>query len=73
MILPKIYDKIQNDLSCSEINAVSSGCTLVNVIIQKSEVLCANVGDSRAIMARQRIYFVWYEVDKKNWELIYLS
>lgn len=62
MILPKIYDKIQNDLSCSEINAVTSGCTLVNVIIQKSEVLCANVGDSRAIMARQRIFifiFSW--------------
>lgn len=30
------------------------------------------MGDSRAILARQRILF-FIEVDKKNWELIYLS
>jgi len=58
LFLPKIYDKIQTALTCSEINAVNSGSTLVNVIIQRNEILCANVGDSRAILARQRMNFV---------------
>jgi len=31
-----------------------SGSTLVNVMIQNNEeIICANVGDSRAILARQ--------------------
>ena len=33
---------------------------------------CANVGDSRAILARQSNLF-FYAVDKKNWEIIHLS
>ncbi|MFA9202279.1 MAG: hypothetical protein ACEQSC_01920, partial [Candidatus Nanopelagicaceae bacterium] len=34
-------------------NASCSGSTLVNVLIDGDEVVCANVGDSRAILARQ--------------------
>jgi len=70
--LPKIYDQIQDELTCSTINASASGSTLVNVIIHNSTVLCANVGDSRAILARQSKNYLIL-VDKKNWEVVYLS
>ena len=46
---------------------------MVNVIIQKEEIICANVGDSRAILARQSNFYFKNIVDKKNWEMIYLS
>ena len=51
--IPKVYQKIQNSLVHSDINASCSGSTLVNVMVEGDEVICANVGDSRAILARQ--------------------
>lgn len=42
-----------------DINASCSGSTLVSVIIENNVVTCANVGDSRAILARQ--------IEKKSW------
>ena len=37
----------------------------MTVVIEGGLITCANVGDSRAILARQ--------VDRKSWELIHLS
>jgi serine/threonine protein phosphatase PrpC len=42
------------------------------MIQNNEEIICANVGDSRAILARQSI-ICNYLVDRKNWEMIYLS
>jgi serine/threonine protein phosphatase PrpC len=53
--IPKVFEKIQKNLTDSDINASCSGSTLVNVLIDGDEVVCANVGDSRAILARQSI------------------
>jgi serine/threonine protein phosphatase PrpC len=54
--IPKVFEKIQKNLTESDINASCSGSTLVNVLIDGDEVICANVGDSRAILARQSIH-----------------
>ena len=54
--IPKVYNKIQKGIADSDINASCSGSTLVNVMIQNDEIICANVGDSRAILARQSKY-----------------
>jgi serine/threonine protein phosphatase PrpC len=51
-----VFDKMQKNLTNSDINVSCSGSTLVNVIIDGDEVICANVGDSRAILARQSNY-----------------
>lgn len=37
----------------------------MSVVLEPDHITCANVGDSRAILARQ--------IDKKSWEMIYLS
>ena len=37
-------------------NASCSGSTLVSVVIEDHHITCANVGDSRAILARQGTY-----------------
>lgn len=44
---------MQKNLTDSGVNVSCSGSTLVNVVIDGDEVICANVGDSRAILARQ--------------------
>lgn len=51
--IPKVFEKLQRGLTESDINASCSGSTLVGVLIENDEVICANVGDSRAILARQ--------------------
>ena len=37
-----------------------SGSTSVNVLIHDQQLLCANIGDSRAIIARQNSNQQWY-------------
>lgn len=37
----------------------------MSVVLEPRYITCANTGDSRAILARQ--------MDKKSWEMIYLS
>lgn len=51
--LPKVFEKLQKGLTDSDINVSCSGSTFVGVWITNDEVICANVGDSRAILARQ--------------------
>jgi len=46
---------------------------MITVLIENDRKLtCANVGDSRAILARQS-NIKFYIVDKRNWEIIHLS
>jgi serine/threonine protein phosphatase PrpC len=45
-------------LNNSEINSSCSGSTLVSVVIEDNNIVCANVGDSRAILARQGIFYI---------------
>lgn len=72
-VMPSIYNGIQKILSeTTEINAQCSGSTLVTVSLEDEYITCANVGDSRAILARQG-KFIIIIVDKKSWEVIYLS
>ena len=63
--LPSVFDNLQKNITDSDFNVSCSGSTLVSVILESNHITCANVGDSRAILARQ--------VDKKSWEMIYLS
>jgi serine/threonine protein phosphatase PrpC len=51
--LPIIYDELQKSLVNTEINSSCSGSTLVSVVLEDSNITCGNVGDSRAILARQ--------------------
>lgn len=51
--IPKVFDKMQKGLTESDINVTCSGSTFVGVFIDSEEIVCANVGDSRAILARQ--------------------
>jgi|JI9StandDraft_1071089.scaffolds.fasta_scaffold251497_2 serine/threonine protein phosphatase PrpC len=55
----QIYDSIQKELfTTKDINAHTSGSTLITVMLeQKGLLTCANVGDSRAILARQSTHF----------------
>jgi serine/threonine protein phosphatase PrpC len=55
--LPSIYDELQKSLINSEINSSCSGSTLVSVVLEDSNITCGNVGDSRAILARQGTCF----------------
>ena len=55
--IPKVFHSMQKKMSQSEINVTCSGSTFVGVFIDNDEILCSNVGDSRAILARQ----------SKNW------
>ena len=49
------FDSIQNELfEIEEFNAHTSGTTMVSFILENNmNLTCANVGDSRAILARQ--------------------
>ena len=51
--IPKVFDKLQKGLTDSDINVACSGSTFVAVCVTSEEIICANVGDSRAILARQ--------------------
>ncbi len=52
--IPSTFNKLQQEITDSQINVACSGSTFVNVMIKNSEeIICANVGDSRAILARQ--------------------
>lgn len=55
--LDKIYTEMQSILGKNvDFNADFSGSTLVTIVIDgERNVTCANVGDSRAIVARQCI------------------
>jgi serine/threonine protein phosphatase PrpC len=44
-------------IESTDINASCSGSTLVSVVLEDNYITCANVGDSRAILARQGTYF----------------
>ena len=46
---------MQKNISESDINVTCSGSTFVGVFIDNDEIVCSNVGDSRAILARQSI------------------
>lgn len=48
------YLKIQNQLQNekNKIDSTLSGTTCISIIISQNKVICANVGDSRAILAR---------------------
>ena len=54
--------KAYSDLQCTfdkniEFNAEYSGSTLVTIVVEAmKKITCANVGDSRAIVARQSIF-----------------
>ena len=52
-----MYDNIQQELfAVKEFNANTSGSTLITMLLEENGLLtCANVGDSRAILARQSI------------------
>jgi serine/threonine protein phosphatase PrpC len=67
-----VFSKLQEGLTNSDINVTCSGSTFVGVFLDSDEIVCANVGDSRAILARQSNTLP-YAVDRKSWELIYLS
>ena len=55
--IPKVFSKLQTGLTESDINVTCSGSTFVGVFFDNNEIVCANVGDSRAILARQsKIY-----------------
>jgi len=58
------YLKLQQLINESQINATCSGTTLVSVLIKSNELICANAGDSRAIMVRR---------SEQKWEIIELS
>jgi serine/threonine protein phosphatase PrpC len=45
------YLKLQQLINDSQINASCSGTTLVSVLVKFNELICANIGDSRAILA----------------------
>jgi serine/threonine protein phosphatase PrpC len=49
---------MQKGLTESEINATCSGSTFVSVFFDNDEIVCANVGDSRAILARQSTSYI---------------
>ena len=51
--MPQIYDELQKIITEGEVNASCSGSTLVSVVLEDTHITCANVGDSRAILARQ--------------------
>lgn len=51
--IPKVFERMQKGLTESDINATCSGSTFVSVFFDNDEIVCANVGDSRAILARQ--------------------
>ena len=57
--LPSVFDELQKNITELDVNVSCSGSTLVSVILEENHITCANVGDSRAILARQ--------VDKKSW------
>lgn len=52
-IFKQTFDKITNDLFHSGIDITFSGSTNVSVLVIENMVWCANIGDSRAIIAQQ--------------------
>lgn len=60
------YLKLQQLISDSSINSSCSGTTLVSILLRNNELICANAGDSRAILGRRN-------TEGKKWELIELS
>jgi serine/threonine protein phosphatase PrpC len=57
----------------SDFNSDFSGSTLVTLMVEDHRIVtCANVGDSRAIVARKCKTF-FSIVNKYNWEIVRLS
>lgn len=53
--LGKIYNKLQEQLYKTNVFDVTvSGTTLLTILVSYPKLICANVGDSRAILARKR-------------------
>ena len=48
-----IFDQLNKDLLASEIDTELSGSTCIVVLITPTHIYTANVGDSRAILARK--------------------
>lgn len=53
----RIFNKIQDELFKTNLFDVSlSGSTLLSIMISYPKLICANVGDSRAVLVRKRRY-----------------
>ena len=61
MYVINAIDKTNQDLLLSNINTTLSGTTLLTVIISGEYFLCANVGDSRAVIGSMTEHGYWTE------------
>eukprot|EP00919_Chromeraceae_sp_WS-2016_P074010 GHVR01175055.1.p1 GENE.GHVR01175055.1~~GHVR01175055.1.p1 ORF type:complete len:254 (-),score=55.72 GHVR01175055.1:341-1102(-) len=59
--MKKAFARTGRDLDNSEIDTAFSGTTCVSVMFKNKTIICANVGDSRAVMARCRSG-KWYAI-----------
>lgn len=64
-ILKKAFKYAERDISKSNINAELSGTTCVMVFQIGNKIICANVGDSRAIMVKKNNVIVPLSIDQK--------
>jgi len=58
-VIMESFKRTNNDLRLSNINVTYSGTTLVSVILIGDYVVCANVGDSRAIIGSSSDLMNW--------------
>ena len=55
----RAFNKIQDELFKTNLfDATLSGSTLISIMISYPKLICANVGDSRAILVRKRIFIM---------------
>ena len=52
-VLNNTFEKVNNMLLNSDIDTELSGSTCVTLLVTDTHFYCANVGDSRAILARK--------------------
>ena len=64
---------MQKNITESDINVTCSGSTFVGVFIDNDEIVCSNVGDSRAILARQSINIFIQLIEKVGNLFIFLK
>lgn len=59
MSLSRTYNKLQDELFKTNLFDVTfSGSTLISAIIEYPKLVCANAGDSRAVLVRKCIYLL---------------